>query len=173
MDEPSNGEGLSKISLLQEFWKFHRFFLWRIHRLISNPDTAEDIFQDACIKFLSSSAVFEFPQAGTKYFTLILRSLAMQRLKSDHRIEYRSRLPEVLCEPQGTWERGILLDRVSQAVETLPARDQILLDTYFRPGLTLDGKCKALDLPNSTMRFQAKRTIAKVRKMLLKESADS
>jgi RNA polymerase sigma factor (sigma-70 family) len=173
MNETPQGEGLSKSGLLQEFWKFRRFFLWRIHRLISNPDTAEDIFQEACLKFLTSAAVFKHLQAGNKYFSLILRSLALQHLKSGRRIEYRLQLPEIVCEPQDSWEYNILLAQVSDAVATLPAKDQTLLNTYFRPGLTLDDKCKVLHLPNSTMRFQAKRTIAKVRKMVTEESKNS
>ncbi len=168
MNDTYKGEGLSKIGLLHEFWKFRRFFLWRIHRLISNPDIAEDIFQEACLKFLGSAAIFEYPQAGTKYFCVTLKSLALQHLSKGRWLEYRSSLPEAICEPEREWERDILLDRVSEAIAKLPTKDQQLLDMYFTPNLRLQDKCKALHLPNSTMRHRAGKTIAKIRKMVAK-----
>jgi RNA polymerase sigma factor (sigma-70 family) len=162
----SKGGGLSKIGLLSEFWNFRRCFLWRIRRLIRNPAAAEDIFQEACLRFLSSPAVFKHPEAGTRYFCVTLRSLTMQHFKRARRLEYREELPELICDPQAVWDRNILLDRISQAIARLPAKDRDLLDMFFEPSLTLEDKCEALQLPNSTMRYQAKRTIAKVRKMV-------
>jgi RNA polymerase sigma factor (sigma-70 family) len=169
----SEGEGLSKIGLLNDFLKFRPYFFGQIHRMISDHGTAEDIFQEACLRFLSSVAVFKYPQAGTKYFCLIIRSLALQHLHSGRWIEYRSQLPDAICEPQDAWERNMLLDSVSQAVSSLPDKDQDLLDIFFRPGLTLEDKCKALHLPNSTMRHRAGKTIAKIRKMVAKGSKNS
>jgi RNA polymerase sigma factor (sigma-70 family) len=166
-------EGLSKTDLLKDFLKFRPYFMGRIHHMISDQDTAEDIFQEACLKFLGSAAVFKYPQAGTKYFSLIVRSLALQHLQRSRRLEYRSQLPDMICEPQDAWERDMLLDCISQAVSILPTKDQDLLSMFFRPGLTLKDKSKALHLPNSTMRHRAGRTIAKIRKMVTKGSRNS
>jgi RNA polymerase sigma factor (sigma-70 family) len=164
--DTSKGGGLSKISILNEFCNFRHFFLKRIYRKIFSHETAEDIFQEACLKFLVSPAVFEYPQAATKYFCLILRSLILGHLSSGRWIEYRSDLPELVCEPQRAWERDILLDRVSEAIGTLPVKDQRLLTAYFGSNQRLKDKCKALHLPNSTMRYQVGKAIAKVRKMV-------
>lgn len=159
-------EVLSKADLIDEFLKFRRFFLWRIKCLMPDQDTAEDIFQEACLKFLLLPAVFRFQQAGTKYFCLILQSLALSYLKKSRRIQYRSKLPEVVCEPKGDWDRGLLLERISQAVGTLPVKDRQLLKLYFAPGLKQSEKCKMLQLPSSTMTYQVGKAIAKVRKMV-------
>jgi RNA polymerase sigma factor (sigma-70 family) len=169
----SKGGGLSKTNLLNEFCDYRRFFLMRIHRMISNHDTAEDIFQEACLRFLLSPAVFEYSQAGIKYFCLILRSLALGQMRKRRWIEYRSNLPEVVCEPESDWERGVLLDRISKAVVGLPANDRQLLSMYFTPDLRLQDKSKALNLPNSTMRYRAERAIAKVKKIVAREFRNS
>jgi RNA polymerase sigma factor (sigma-70 family) len=173
VSDTSKGEGLSKTDLLNDFLKFRPYFFGQIHKMISDHDTAEDIFQEACLKFLGSAAVFKYPQAGTKYFSLIIRSLALQHLQSGHRLEYRSSLPEAICEPEREWDRRILLDRVSEVIGRLPAKDQHLLDMYFTTNLRLQDKCKALHLPNSTMRHRAGKTIVKIRKMVAWESKDS
>lgn len=170
MNETVTGEGLSKIGLLQEFWKFRRWFLFRIRRLTSNPDSAEDVFQEACLRFLSTQAVFSYPQAGTKYFGKILRSVALQQLKRRNRLEYRENLPEIVCESQEDWDWNEALCRLEHAIAALPQKEQRLLSVFFRPGLTLEDRCKVLRLPNSTMRYRANRTISNLRKRVAREA---
>jgi RNA polymerase sigma factor (sigma-70 family) len=167
MNETVTGEGLSKSGLLEEFWKFRRLFLFRIRRLTPNPDTAEDIFQEACLKFPS---VFLHPQAGTKYFGKILRTVALQQLKKRRRLEYRENLPEIVCESQRDWERNDMLHLVEHAIADLPKREQRLLSVFFKPGLTLEDRCRVLRVPNSTMRYRANRTIANLRKIVAREA---
>jgi DNA-directed RNA polymerase specialized sigma24 family protein len=108
----SAGEVLSKPELLLEFWSYRRFFLMRIHRFISSHDTAEDIFQDACIRFLDSPAVFHHPQKGNRYFCRILHSLIVEHIARQKRVQYRETLPEICCDPRAQWNTKLLLDEV-------------------------------------------------------------
>jgi len=112
----SVGAGLSKSDLLLQFWAFRTSFLKRIQRRIYSPECAEDIFQTACLKFMISPAVFRYPGAGTKYFCRILHSLIVDHIKVAVRLEYRDRLPEMVCDPQAEWEHSIMRDRVADAV---------------------------------------------------------
>jgi RNA polymerase sigma factor (sigma-70 family) len=164
--EIPKGEALSKIDLLQEILPYRRYFLKRINRIILDRDFVEDIFQEACLKFLDSPAIFVHPRAAVKYFFLIVRSLALQHMRVGRWLHFCPNLPVVVHDPRTTWEADILQDCVSQAISSLPEKDQDLLAMLFRPGLTLEQKCQALHLPNSTMRYRAGKAIAKVREMV-------
>jgi RNA polymerase sigma factor (sigma-70 family) len=143
----------------------------RIRRWIFNQETAEDIFQEACLKFMSSGAVFVMPQAGTMYFCRILQNLIFEHAKRSARLEYRENLPEMVCDPQGGWERDMLLDQVAEAVRHLPADDQRLLADYLNAGHgSLKEIGKALHLPSSTMRYRRSRIIRRLRAMVEKDS---
>src|SRR5438093_13426104 len=69
VNDTSVGSALSKSDLVLEFWTFRPGFLNHISQRVSNG-CAEDIFQEACARFLASNAVFVYPQAGTRYFLL-------------------------------------------------------------------------------------------------------
>ena len=167
MKSTSMGEGLSKSGLLLQFWSYRQCFLGRIRRRIFNPETAEDIFQEACLKFMTSPAVFRYPQASTAYFCRILRSLTLDHLEQAARLEYCESLPEIVCDPQAEWERGMLLNRVTEAVRHLPAGDQRLLAVYLNPEFgTLRDKCEIMRLPSSTMRYRLRGILCKLRAMI-------
>jgi RNA polymerase sigma factor (sigma-70 family) len=167
VNNASIGEGLSKSGLLLEFCERRRQFLGRIRRRIYDLEIAEDIFQEACIKFMTSQAVFRYPQAGTNYFCRILENLIIEHIKRSGRLEYREHLPELVCEPEFEWDREMIMRSVHEAVGQLPADDQRLLAVYLDPGSgRLRDKCKILGLPNSTMRFQFHRIIGKLHGMV-------
>ena len=171
MKSTSEGEGLSKSDLILQIWAYRPWYMGRIRRWIFNQETAEDIFQDACLKFMSSGAVFVMPQAGTRYFCRILQNLIFEHAKRAARLEYRESLPELVCDPQGGWERDMLLDQVAEAVRHLPADDQRLLTVYLNPECgRLKDKCKILGLPNSTMRYQFKGILGKLRGVVAENS---
>ena len=127
MKSTSEGESLSKSSLLCELWAYRSSFLRRIRRRIFSREIAEDIFQEACLKLMTSPAVFRYPQAGTKYFCRILHSLIIDHIKVAARVEYRNRLPEICCDPQAEWERRTLFRRTADAIRCLATKDQRLL----------------------------------------------
>ena len=55
-NDTSAGDALSKSDLVLEFWAYHARFLGRILRMAPMNGCAEDIFQEACVKFLASHA---------------------------------------------------------------------------------------------------------------------
>jgi RNA polymerase sigma factor (sigma-70 family) len=167
MKNTSVGAGLSKSGLLLEFCEYRPQFLRRIRQWVFSPETAEDIFQEACLKFLVSPAIFRYPEAGTRYFCQILRSLAIDHAKRMARLEYRAVLPEVVCEPQAAWERGMLLDRVAGALRQLRPADRRLLAAYLNPELgRLRDKCIFLHIPSSTLRYRIHGILDRLRAMV-------
>lgn len=164
MINASEDAGLSKSDLLLEFWKYHRQFLGRIRKRIFSADTAEDIFQEACIKFMTSGAVFPHPQAGTNYFCRILQNLIIEHIKRLARLEYRESLPEMISDPQTGYERNMLLQSVYEAVRQLPADDQRLLAHYLNADYgDLKELRQELHLPGSTMRYRMSRIFRRLR----------
>ncbi len=167
MKKTSTGEGLPKSDLLLQFWTYRRFFLWRIQRRIFCPETAEDIFQEACIRFVTSRAVFPHPKPATRYFCRAIDSLTLEHLKWAARLDYRAVLPELCCEPEAEWENGMLLKSVTDAVGNLTTREQQLLSVYLTPEFgRLRDKCRVLGLPYSTMRYQYGRLLSRLRTMI-------
>lgn len=167
MINASEDTGLSKSDLLLEFWKYHRQFLGRIRKRIFSADTAEDIFQEACVKFMTSGAVFPHPQTATSYFCRVLHSLIAEHIKRAARLEYRESLPEMICDPQVEWNRGLLLHRVREAVRQLPADDQRLLANYLNADYgDLKELRQVFRLPGSTMRYRISRIFRKLRTMI-------
>ena len=117
-ENTSVGSGLSKPELVLEFWAFRSRFLGYIRQRVSNGCT-EDIFQEACAKFLTSEAVFVYPQAGTRYFCRILRSLIADHFERAWRLEYRENVPEPSWDPWPEEEERQLTERVCEAFERL------------------------------------------------------
>lgn len=163
----SEGAGLSKSTLLLEFWEHRRQFLRRIRRWIFSPEAAEDVFQEACLKFMTSPAVFRYPAAGTSYFCHILQNLIFEHAKRGARLEYREILPETICDPQDEWHHEMLLHRIQETVCRLPRRDQRLLAAYLNADHGgLKEVCRAFHLPGSTMRYRMSGIFRKLRMMI-------
>lgn len=160
------GEGLPKSELLLEFWSYRLFFLMRIHRFISSHDTAEDIFQEACIRFLDSHAVFQYPQASAKYFSRILHSLIMDHLKRQNRLEYRDDLPEICCDPQSEWNTRLLLDEVHAFVRRLPQKDgEFILARFANRRADLPAEFKRQYPTKSILRYKTAQVISRLQVM--------
>ena len=121
----------------------------------------------ACIKFMTSGAVFPHPQAGTSYFCRILQNLIIEHIKRSARLEYRESLPEMINDPQTGYECDMLLQGVYEAVRQLPADDQRLLANYLNADY---GDLKKLQLtfhlPGSTMRYRMSRIFCRLRRMI-------
>jgi RNA polymerase sigma factor (sigma-70 family) len=167
MKKTSEGEGLSKSELVLQIWAYRPWYMGRIRRRIFSQETAEDIFQEACVKFMTSEAVFQRPQAGTKYFCRILQNLIFEQGRGAARLQYRESLPEMICDPQDEWNRGMLLRRVYNAVQQLPDRDQRLLEEYLDADYgDMKELCRALRIPGSTMRYRISRIFRELRAMV-------
>jgi DNA-directed RNA polymerase specialized sigma24 family protein len=110
--------------------------------------------------------VFLIPQAATKYFCRIIRSLIVNQIREMSRLEYRADLPEAVCEPQAELEKYILSDQIWEIAQRLPLKDRRLLDLYFdSDGSSFGEQCKALDISPSAARYRIGKIIAKLRIM--------
>ena len=157
--------GLSKPELVLEFWAFRSRFLGRIRRRVSNG-CAEDIFQEACLRFLASEAVFVYPQAGTRYFCRILRSLITDHFERACRLEYRESVPEPSWDPWPEQEQRRLAELVCEASRRLPAKDRRSLAAYFSP----DAHGHEPKRSRGTVRRRAHIAVRKLRAMMGEES---
>ena len=163
-ENTSVGSGLSKSELVLEFWAFRHRFLGRIRRRVSNG-CAEDIFQDACVRFLASEAVFVYPQAGTRYFCRILRSLIADHFERGRRLEYRKHVPEESWDPWPKQEENQMIERVCEVFGRLPAKDRRSLAAYFGP----DAAAQTPGHSRGNMRHRARNAVRKLRAMVGEE----
>src|SRR5688572_16762452 len=150
-ENESQTTALSKSELILQFRKERRIFLGRLRRGVFDSDAREDIFQEACLRFLASKASFHCPQAAAKYLQLILRSLAVDHLKDRARLKFCAHLPESVCEVQAEWHTRMLIDRLRQESQRLSPTDRQLLATLLDPHQTcLRDRCRSMNLPSST-----------------------
>ncbi len=71
---------VSKTSMLLEFWRYRAWFLGRICQKIFSREMAEDIFQEACLKFLCADVSFLYAQKANRYFCKIIDSLVVDQI---------------------------------------------------------------------------------------------
>ena len=166
VNDTSVGSGLSKSDLVLQFWTFRPGFLAYIRRCVSNG-CAEDIFQEACAKFLASNAVFVYPQAGTRYFLLILRSLIADHFKQSARLECSRSVPEGSWDPWPAAEQRQLAERVYEAVKQLSAEDRRSLSEYFGPDAAGSGPGRS----RGNMRYRVRKAVRKVRAMVAEKQS--
>jgi RNA polymerase sigma factor (sigma-70 family) len=158
------GEGLSKPDLLVQFWAFRPRFLRRIRRLVPGREDAEDVFQTACLKFLRSPAVFRYPEAATRYFCRILRSLALDRLRASRLLEFRDVIPERPCDPWADRERERLLELLAESIARLPAEDREMIAIYLdRHENYIREQSVAFAVARGTARYRMERAVRRLR----------
>ena len=163
-ENTSVGSGLSKPELVLEFWAFRSRFLGYIRQRVSNG-CAEDIFQEACVKFLASEAVFVYPQAGTRYFCRILRSLIADHFERAWRLEYRENVPEPSWDPWPEEEERQLTERVCEVFGRLPSKDQRSLAAHFGP----NAAARTPGHSRGNIRHRARVAVRKLRAMVGEE----
>jgi RNA polymerase sigma factor (sigma-70 family) len=166
VDERNDQIAMSKDELVGRFWVERNAFLGYIHRFAFDRGAAEDIFQEACLKFLTSPASFNSFPFAAKYLYRIIFTLSIAHLKSQRRLIYSEKLPEMVCEPEPQWQKEILIKRLHEAAGDLSSRDRQLLAVHLIPGFHLRDKCLMMRLPSSTYRYQVGRVISKLRKRL-------
>lgn len=159
--------GLSKPELLLKFWSERYMFLGYMRRFIPDEDARRDIFQEACVRFLASSAVFDCVERAAKYFYVIIRSLSIVDATRAGRLNYYAELPEVIFDPQEAWHSRMLIEEVQEAARGLSVRDRQILAAQFSHELPhLRDKCKCLGLPSSTFRYRGDKALCRLRRLL-------
>ena len=170
MDARNHQVAVSKGDLVGQFYAQRRAFIGYAYRFTANWDAAEDVFQEACLKFLGMPASFpSFPFAA-KYLYKTLFCIAVTRQKKQSRLIYSKRVPEMVCEPEPEWQKQIMIDRLCKVTARLSPRERQLLDIHTLPGYGVREKSKMMLLPLSTYRYRVDRVISKLRKLLMEKS---
>ncbi|MDA2938738.1 hypothetical protein MYX75_10815 [Acidobacteria bacterium AH-259-A15] len=167
-ESTSAGTGLCKSKLLLEFWTARPTFLGYIRRRSVNPENAEDIFQEACLKFLASEAVFDYPCAAKAYFYRIIHSLITDQRRRARRRKFVTPSTGPLSDPRCDWDNVLLMEQVSEIIQQyLSPRDQHFLSVYLDPDLVrLKDKCHMLNLSYGTGRYHFKRIAAELQRVM-------
>jgi RNA polymerase sigma factor (sigma-70 family) len=157
---------VSKAVVLSEFWNYRNRFLGRIRRFTADRDSAEDIFQDACVKFLRTDASFSCPEKATSYFCRIIRSLIADERSRRRRIQYLDDMPELAYVINEDCDRGMLIVRVFRAVRRLPARDRELLRVWLDPEVArIKDKCSLLNFTCGNLRYRVNKIFSRLRRL--------
>lgn len=126
LDAPST-EPLSKRALLRRFAAEEGIFLGYLARTVRESESRRDVFQDACLKFLSAPAVFHAWEPALKYFYRALRSVAFDNERRNRRMRYVAELPEMICEPLTEWHLRLDLERLMAAAALLPPLERAVV----------------------------------------------
>ncbi len=167
MDEKSDQIAMSKDELVGRFWAERRSILGHVWHLLPSGDRGEDIFQEACLKFLKAPATFNSIRQAAGYFHKTIRSIAVDDLKRESRFVDCQTPPELVCEPEPEYGRQMIIQRLRQAAAKLPRRDRVLLAIYMSESRQL---CRILNMPTSTYRYRVNQAVARLRRLLMASS---
>lgn len=160
-------DALSKRALVVRFWNDRRSFVGYAGRILGNADLAQDIFQEACARFLACKARFYCYPASARYLYRTIRSLIADYHKKNRRLVFSGSLPEMVCEPEAQWHEQMLIGNLRRATRRLSSNDRKIVAAYISPDLpNLRARSQATDLPISTFRYQAQRALGRVRKLM-------
>lgn len=168
MNESTNQIALPKNEIIERAFSQANAFIGHAVNLTRDPDIAQDCFQEACLKFLTMPATFRaFPPAA-RYICKSIFSIAVDYMRKQSRFDFTDCLPEMICEPEIQWQKGMLLEKLREATDDLSIRECRLLTIYNLPGLKLREKSRLMKLPVSTYRYQVSKVISKLRTQLTK-----
>jgi RNA polymerase sigma factor (sigma-70 family) len=157
---------LTKNELICRFWAQRNAFFGYIHRFGINQAAIEDIFQEACLKFLTAPGKFcDLPPAG-KYLYQIIFTIIAGRRKKERMMVAIDHLPERVCEPDWQWQRDLEIERLRSVMADLPFPDRRLLAVHLISELRLREQSEMVNLPTRTYRYQLNRVISKLRKRM-------
>ncbi len=139
------------------------FMSWRVR----DRSTQEDIFQEACLRFLTSGASFVHFSPAAKYFYRIVSNLISGNARAS-RLEFPAWLPEAGYNPQPDWDTDMLWDRVCEASQGLTPDDRRVLGVCFSAQHPrLRDQVRALNMPSSTLRYRKARIVQKLRRKVV------
>ena len=167
MEKESQLERLSKNALINLFWSQRRGFLGYTNRFTRDHQKIEDIFQEACLRFLASKAIFYRREAAAKYIYKTIRSLIIDAYRKDRKLVFSDCLPEMIHEPEAQWQDRMVVGRVLKALQSLSPHERQLVAVHLSSDLPdLGRKSRFLNLPPSTYRYQVQRAFRCIRKLM-------
>lgn len=161
------GPGLSKSELLLTFWNERHMFFGYMRRFALGEDERSDIFQEACVRFLASGAVFHCTEMAAKYLYLTIRSLSIDNAKRAERLSYYAEPPEVIYHPHQACHLRMLIEEVRESAGGLSDGDRQILAAHLSPELPrLRDKCECLRVPSSTFRYRRDKAVRKLKRLV-------
>jgi RNA polymerase sigma-70 factor (ECF subfamily) len=134
-----------------------------VRKLVSNPDTAEDIAHDALLR------AQKFEHRGESSFTTwlykIARNLCIDQYRRESRYQSCS-FPELVADSAPEPQLCILDEQVHRAILGLDLSGREILQLRFYEGLSLEELAVRFQTPLSTQKSRLYRALAKLRKRL-------
>ncbi len=153
--------------MLAQFWSERPQIFGFVRRYVYSREEREDIFQEACLRFLASQAAFGSMQAAAKYFYKTIRTLIVSHIRQAVRLEFPGTLTEVSYDPHSECENQMLIDRVCEEVANLPHGDRSVFAAQLDADLpSLKDKAETLNLSVRAFRYRRTVTIGKLQRVL-------
>jgi RNA polymerase sigma-70 factor, ECF subfamily len=134
-------------------------------RLMQNPDDADDLVQDAFLRALERIGTFDASRAFEPWFTRLLMNLGRDQHRKQAVRRTESHDPEAIpggTRPDREAERSELRSSLSQALESLPDRQRLIVTLFEIDGRSTEEIAGMLNVSQVTIRWhlhQARRTL--------------
>jgi len=134
-------------------------------RLMHDPDDADDLVQDAFLRALDRIATFDVARAFEPWFTRLVVNLGLDQRRKQKVRRTEPHDPESFpggVSPDREVERAELKDTVGKALETLPARQRLIVTLFEIDGHSTEEVAAMLEVSQVTIRWhlhQARRTL--------------
>jgi len=134
-------------------------------RLMHDPDDADDLVQDAFLRALDRIATFDVARAFEPWFTRLVVNLGLDQRRKQKVRRTEPHDPESFpggVSPDREVERAELKDTVGKALETLPARQRLIVTLFEIDGHSTEEVAAMLEVSQVTIRWhlhQARRAL--------------
>jgi RNA polymerase sigma-70 factor (ECF subfamily) len=134
-------------------------------RLMQDPDDADDLVQDAFLRALERIAGFDVSRAFEPWFTRLLVNLGLDQRRKHTVRRTESYDPELFgggVRPDRETERSELRSSLSQALDSLPERQRLIVTLVDIDGYSTEEIAGMLKVTQVTVRWhlhQARRTL--------------
>jgi RNA polymerase sigma-70 factor (ECF subfamily) len=134
-------------------------------RLMQNPDDADDLVQDAFLRALERIGTFDASRAFEPWFTRLLVNLGRDQHRKQTVRRTESQDPEAIpggTRPDRETERSELRSSLSQALESLPDRQRLIVTLFEIDGRSTEEIAGMLNVSQVTIRWhlhQARRSL--------------
>lgn len=138
-------------------------------RILGSREAAEDIVQDAYIKFTPAQSQAGSPSQATAYLYRVVRNLSfdvLKRRKVEARQQEREPLPWTIPSEIETPEQAVMFcDQVrvaSEALASLPDEARRAVEMYRFGGYTMEEVARSLDVSVATVHRHVKTAMMKI-----------
>src|SRR3954470_8709134 len=122
-------------------------------RIMSDPDDADDLVQDAFLRALDRIATFDATRAFGPWFTRLLVNLGLDQRRKQKVRRTEPHDPESFAggvSPDRELERAELKDSLGKALEALPDRQRLIVTLFEIDGLSTEEVAAMLEVSQVT-----------------------